>query len=176
MRLSEHEQRAIAEISQRLSALQQLMRESVIPEVDTAPEDWFRYLAVLKETVGNFHQWLSFVSCVPAKQYLVEHLDMKPFDVGIKPQGAPGLDIDAETRDSARVIAEIKTTVPYLVTRFGSEQRNSILRDIEKLQRAPGVHKYLFVTNSAGGHALKDGFRHGRGLEVLAVDDGRRRP
>src|SRR5690606_4199123 len=120
-------------IERRLKALQRLMLEAAIPAADASADAWFRYLAALKETVGNFHQWLSFISCLLAKRYLHERFDMRPFDVGIKPQGAPGLDILAETLTGEQIIAEIKTTVPYLVTRLGSAQRDSILRDIEKL-------------------------------------------
>ena len=172
MDASEHEQRAIVDIGQRLEALQRLMRESAIPEAEASAAVWFSYLAALKETVGNFHPWLSFVSCLLAKRYLTEHFEMKPFDVGIKPQGAPGLDIRAETLTGERVIGEIKTTVPYLGTRLGSAQRDSILRDIEKLRRTPAEHTYLFVTNSAAARAIRQAFEARLdGIEVVCLLD-----
>jgi hypothetical protein len=171
--MSAHERQVLAGIEDRLNTLQRFMRDSAIPAADASAETWFGYLDTLKGTVGNFHQWLSFVSCLLAKRYLLEHHEMWPFDVGIKPQGASGLDIDAETAAGARVIAEIKTTVPYLVTKLGSAQRTSVLRDIDKLQRTPAEHKYLFVTNDAAAQAIETGFPGQLGgIELVCLIEG----
>lgn len=74
---------------------------------------------------------------------------MQPFDVAFKPQGAPGLDIDAKTIDGERVVGEIKTTTPYHGHDLGAAQKLTFVKDFRKLEEAVAVHKFFFVTDEA---------------------------
>jgi len=106
----------------------------------------YAYLARMKEIQGNTDNGVSLVACLMAKEYLNRDLDMIPFDAAAKPQGAPGLDIDERTTAGARVVAEIKTTVPYGTNDLGAAQKNSFERDFAKLNAALGSNRYFFVT------------------------------
>ena len=97
---------------------------------------------------------LGFFATLMAKQFLSRRHYVE-FDAAAKAQGAPGLDIDTQTRDGRRVIAEIKTTVPYLGTDFGAQQATSIKKDIVKLNSASADYKYFFVTDASAFKALK---------------------
>jgi hypothetical protein len=69
-------------------------------------------------------------------------------------QGAPGIDIDVETSEGHRIVAEIKTTVPYKPSDFGGKQAESFKNDFAKLVEAEAAHKFLFVTDSRAFSAL----------------------
>ncbi len=101
----------------------------------------------MRQIVGNASNDLSFVATLMAKEHLCSVLDMVPFDAAVKPQGAPGLDIDERTRTGERVVAEIKTTVPYLPTDLGAQQKTTFRKDFVKLQLAEASHKFFFLTN-----------------------------
>lgn len=84
-----------------------------------------------------------------AKRYLTQRFDIQAMDVGEKAQGAKGHDIDIQTKDGLRIIAEIKTTVPYEAKRgdFGANQKKELRKDWEKLATASANYKLFFVTN-----------------------------
>src|SRR5258706_14827188 len=113
--------------------------------------DWYAALAKVKSIQGNLSNDLSFVACLLAKRYLQEHFAIVDFDAAAKPQGAPGLDIDLLTREGERLIAEIKTTVPYsgATNDLGAQQKNSFRKDFAKLNNTQAVHKLMFVTDRA---------------------------
>ncbi len=106
----------------------------------------FAYWAKFKEIVGNFNNDLSFLASMRAKEFLVERFKGIELDMGSKPQGAKGLDIDVLTNENERIIAEIKTTVPYQLN-FGANQKVSIKIDLEKLRTAEADYKFMMVTN-----------------------------
>ncbi|WP_407311744.1 hypothetical protein [Desulfosporosinus sp. SB140] len=81
-----------------------------------------------------------------AKDFLCKKHSFKRFDVAKKPQSAPGLDIDELTLEGERVIAEIKTTIPYGKTDLGSQQKEMFKKDFEKLHKNEANYKYFFVT------------------------------
>jgi hypothetical protein len=64
-------------------------------------------------------------------------------------------DVDVRTPDGRRLIAEIKTTDPYLPSDFGAQQKQRFLEDFAKLKNTVAELKYLFVTE-------------GRTYEILA--------
>lgn len=121
------------------------------------PEDtvhWYEFLSRLRLIQGNLSNDVSFIATLLAKRYLAQrfHVD---FDAAEKPQGAPGIDIDVLTADGQRIVAEIKTTLPYQVTDFGAQQAASFKKDFAKLTSASAQHKFLFVTEEAAYTALK---------------------
>ena len=115
---------------------------------------WHDFLAELRKLQGNVSNDLGFFATLIAKEFL-KHRHGVEFDAAAKAQGAPGIDIDTRTRDGERVIAEIKTTVPYMGTDLGAQQAASIKRDIVKLSSAAADHKYLFVTDGSAFNVLK---------------------
>jgi len=106
----------------------------------------FRTLATLRDIQGNLSNDVSFAATLLAKAFLEKRLGVT-FDAAEKPQGASGIDIDAKTYTGLRVVGEIKTTVPYEVNDFGSNQRDSFKKDFSKLKKAVADHKFLFVTD-----------------------------
>jgi hypothetical protein len=89
-----------------------------------------------------------------AKEYLSAKFDVT-FDAAEKPQGASGIDIDVLSGSGERIVAEIKTTVPYQVSDFGAQQAASFKKDFVKLAVATAMHKLLFVTDRRAYTALQ---------------------
>lgn len=143
--LTLNERRAVKAILDRIVALARFLEESPIPE-DLDSAVLYSYLARMKEIQGNTDNGVSLVACLMAKEYLNGHLDMEPFDVAAKAQGAAGLDIDARTRAGARVVAEIKTTMPYGADDLGSAQKTAFEKDFRKLNAAAAGRRFLFLT------------------------------
>src|SRR5271166_4986649 len=98
---------------------------------------------------------------------------MRPFDVGLKPQGAPGLDIDEQTIDGRRVVAEIKTTTPYSLTDLGSQQRASFVGDFKKLNAAAADLKFFFVTDRSSFELMRMKYaRQIPGVRIVLLPEG----
>ncbi len=108
----------------------------------------YEFLSKMRRIQGNLSNDVSYVATLMAKRYLAEGFDIEHFDAAEKPQGAPGIDIDVRTRDGQRIVAEIKTTMPYRTSDFGAQQAAMIKRDLDKLNAAPAQVKFLFVTES----------------------------
>jgi hypothetical protein len=156
--MTDSEGRSISAIADNVERLRQFFHDVKAPSTGDPPEEWLRYLVAMKRTMGNTSNWLSFIACLLAKNYLHAHLQMAEFDVSLKPQGAPGLDIDATTVTGKRVVAEIKTTIPYNQSRLGSAQQKSFQKDFHKLSSAIAEHKFLFVTDELTYHAVEHAF------------------
>ena len=62
-------------------------------------------------------------------------------------QSAPGLDIDLKMANGERIIGEVKTTTPCQKGLLGANQKDSIEKDLKKLEDTPANHKYFFVTD-----------------------------
>lgn len=115
-------------------------------ELDRKSQDlsyWYSYITQIKKILGNLDNDVSFIACLMAKDFLCKMHSFKWFDVARKPQSAPGLDIDELTLEGERVIAEIKTTIPYGKTDFGSQQKEMFKKDFEKLQKNEANYKYI---------------------------------
>lgn len=144
--LTAGEQAAVQTILDRIATLSQFLKESTLPQ-EPSPEVLYEFLARMKQIQGNTDNGCSLVACLLAKQYLSRHLDMASFDVALKPQGAPGLDIDEQTAGGERVVGEIKTTVPYGTKDLGAAQKYSFDKDFEKLNAVQSAKKFFFVTD-----------------------------
>jgi hypothetical protein len=143
---TEKERKAIQQTRQRIMRLGAFFAKNPPPEADSAPE-WFAYLANFKEELGNINNDVSFFATLLAQAYLLEHLDIRPFDAAAKAQGAPGLDIDEQTKGGERIIAEIKTTHPYLGDDLGAQQKTTFAKDAAKLRKESARHKFFFLTD-----------------------------
>lgn len=106
----------------------------------------FELLKGLRRILGNVDNDMSFLGCLLIKEFLQSRHDLPELNMAFKAQGSPGLDIDEMTTDGKRVIGELKTTYPYKENDLGAQQKNSFLRDFEKLQRNEAEYKYFFLT------------------------------
>ncbi len=139
----------------------------------TSSRDFYKYLAKAKLLLGNLNLSVSFAGSLMAKEYLVAKFPMAPFDVAQKPQGAPGLDIDAKTTEGARVVGEIKTTDPYLIEDLGAAQRTEFRKDFEKLRIAKADYKFFFVTERRTFDAMKKKYaREIPGITIVLLTTG----
>lgn len=148
MQLTPNERKQLAAVERRQSELRAFLLQQARPLSDGPLSDWFTFLSAIKQITGNASNDLSFIATLLAKEYLCSVLVMAPFDAALKPQGAPGLDIDERTRSGERVVAEIKTTVPYLGTDLGAQQKTAFRKDFAKLQLAEAPHKFFFLTDA----------------------------
>lgn len=106
----------------------------------------FELLKGLRRILGNIDNDMSFLGCLLIKEFLQSRHDFPELNMALKAQGSPGLDVDEMTADRKRVIGELKTTYPYKENDLGAQQKNSFLKDFEKLQRSDARFKYFFVT------------------------------
>jgi hypothetical protein len=143
--LTVRERQEVQRLLERISQLADFLKGNTLP-ADAGPQILYRYLAQMKAIQGNADNGVSLVACLMAKEYLSEHLEMAPFDVAEKAQGAAGLDIDEHTTSGERVIAEIKTTVPFRANDLGAAQRTAFEKDFAKLKEEDAAHKFFFVT------------------------------
>jgi len=156
--MTDSEARSISAIAGNVERLRRFFHDVEAPSSGDSPDEWLRYLVAMKRTMGNTSNWVSFVACVLAKRYLNANLQMAEFDVSLKPQGAQGLDIDAMTVTGERVVAEIKTTIPYNQMRLGAAQHASFQKDFDKLSSAVAEHRFLFVTDERTYQAVEHAF------------------
>jgi len=157
----------------KIGQLKEYVNANPSPSADASAEDWYRYISELLSTTGNTHNWASFVACLMAKDYLCRVLPMVPFDVSMKPQGAPGLDIDEVTVTRQRVIGEVKTTTPHLANDLGAQQRTSFIKDFDKLNHAVADQKFLFVTNKTTFDIIKSRYAGSlRSVKVVLLPAG----
>ena len=153
--LTEKEKRYCSEIADRVSRMREFLNENALVE-PPQPTEWHTFLSNLRKIQGNLSNDGSFIATLLAKQYLHSRFGIE-FDAAEKPQGAPGMDIDLVNSDGRRIVAEIKTTVPYQVSDFGAQQAASFKRDFAKLVASEADYKFLFVTDSGAFSALKKG-------------------
>ena len=151
--LTERENRYCSEIADRVSQMRQFLNENTLVE-PPQPTEWHSFLSTLRKIQGNLSNDGSFIATLLAKQYLCSKFGIE-FDAAEKPQGAPGIDIDIETAEGHRIVAEIKTTVPYQVSDFGAQQAASFKKDFAKLYESKAMHKFLFVTDSVAFSVLQ---------------------
>jgi hypothetical protein len=172
--LTQREHSTFEAIQGRLVALREALVSRPVPEIAAPVEDWLAYLAMLKGITGNASNDVSFVACLLAKRYLCERLPMHPFDAAAKPQGAPGLDIDERTTDGRRVVAEIKTTTPYLREKgLGANQKTTFVKDFDKLAKAQADVKFFFVTDRLTYEAVRQRYAsHVHGVTVVLLGTG----
>jgi hypothetical protein len=124
----------------------------------------------IKEALGNLSNDFGFVATLLVKAYLRDRFGICDFDAASKPQGASGVDIEAQTPDGKLVIGELKTTKPYQPG-FGAAQRTSILKDLSRLSTSKADHRFMFVVDPEAYRILcSRGFAsRAPGIEVVDV-------
>jgi hypothetical protein len=150
--LTDGEKQYCSDIADRVSRMREFLNRSTLAE-PPEPTEWHLFLSTLRKIQGNLSNDGSFIATLLAKQYLCSKFNVD-FDAAKKPQGAPGIDIDVETSEGQRIIAEIKTTVPYQTSDFGAQQAASFKKDFAKLS-TEADYKFLFVTDSGTFTALQ---------------------
>lgn len=151
--LTEREKRYCSEIADRVSQMREFLNKNTLPE-PPQPTEWHSFLSTLRKIQGNLSNDVSFIATLLAKQYLCSKFVIE-FDAAEKPQGAPGIDIDIKTAEGHRIVAEIKTTVPYQESDFGAQQAECFKKDFAKLAACETKHKFLFVTDLDAFSVLK---------------------
>jgi len=150
----EDEQNACKNIVQRMLQVRSYLEENDFPALNDILA-WYDFLTDIKTIQGNFNNDVSFLATMLAKQYLEENYDLENFNAADKPQGAPGLDIDIYLPDGRRLIAEIKTTIPYKPNDLGAQQVNTFEKDFLKLGEAQAEIKLFFLTEKRTFELMK---------------------
>lgn len=170
MNLTYREQEYLANISKKLKEVQSFLNSNILNEGSIDSKYWYEYLVGLKRIMGNFDNDVSFAACLMAKEFLTRQHQFYSFDIAAKPQSAPGLDIDERTDSEERVIAEIKTTIPYGQTDLGSQQKNMFFKDFEKLANTDATYKYFFVTEIKSFEIVKKRYLNNlKGVTVVLL-------
>src|ERR1043165_4565924 len=142
---SDKEKNYCSEIASRVSRIRTFLHENALMDPPD-PAAWHSFLSELCSIQGNISNDGNFIATLLAKEYLQSKFSVD-FDAADKPQGAPGIDIDVRTSEGQRVVAEIKTTVPYKASGFGGNQADHFKKDFAKLSASRADHKFLFVTD-----------------------------
>ncbi len=95
---------------------------------------------------GNINNDVGFLATLLVKRFLAGRFGITDFDAAEKPQGASGIDIEAQTSDGRKIVGELKTTKPYQPG-FGAQQRSMILKDLARLATSPADYRFMFVTD-----------------------------
>ena len=155
-------------IENRIEEIRKFFLSTEIPQ-NPDPKIWYDFLKGLKIIQGNSNNDISFIATLMAKDYLTLKFGPLEFDAALKPQGAPGLDIDINLQNGKRLIAEIKTTIPYKDTDFGSQQRDGILIDIHKLVNNQADHKFFMFTDKSSFEIIQKSKYSSKMMGITAV-------
>ena len=72
-----------------------------------------------------------------------------------------------------RVIAEVKTTDPYLIDDLGAAQKTEFRKDFKKLMHAQAEYKFFFVTEARTFAAMRKKYaREIPGVSVVLLTTG----
>jgi len=159
MDMTDKERDYLQSVRKKMEDLRKCLNSLPVPALSEPPAEWYRYLSRIKGIVGNLDNDISFVACLMAKEFLLKSHSINNLDAARKPQGAPGPDIDVTTDDGKRLVAEIKTTIPYAGNDLGSQQKQSFQRDFAKLRKAKADLKYFFVTEEPTFQIVKRKYR-----------------
>jgi hypothetical protein len=166
------EDKLLEEIAVKIRDLRAFLDKYELPQDTSRLDGWYHFLNIMKLTLGNFNNDVSFVATLLAKLYLGKRFPGLDFDASSKSQSSPGLDIDVRSRDGKRVIGEVKTVDPYNQKDFGANQRTSFLKDFSKLALAAADHKYLFLTEPRAFAVVKAKYeKQLTGVTVVCLSD-----
>jgi hypothetical protein len=104
------------------------------------------YLAEIKAIQGNATNDARFVATLLAKEHHAKRYGLQDFDATDKPQGVPGIDIDVQLPDGKSLVAEIRTTTPYIPNDLGAQQKTTFEKDCIELTNATADVKLFLVT------------------------------
>ncbi len=139
----------------RIEQVRAYLNENDFPNIENVTA-WYKFLTNIKNIQGNFINDISFLATLMAKQYLEKKYGDLKFDAAKKAQGAPGLDIDIQLANGKRLVAEIKTTLPYKPNDLGAQQKNTFDKDFAKLASAKADIKLFFLTEQRTFDLMKN--------------------
>jgi len=171
--LSQREQHYVEELARRIAKMRSFLTDQPLPASEDAT-GWYKFLASLKEIQGNANNDVSFAATMMAKEYLLAQYGVASFDAAAKAQGAPGLDIDVRLPDGRRLVAEIKTTVPYKVNDLGAQQKAMFEKDFEKLVASRADVKLFLLTERSTYELMREARYRGKipGVKVVLLPEG----
>ena len=160
-------------IRQRLVQVRSHLSENDFPALENIPA-WYSFLTELKIIQGNFNNDVSFLATLLAKQYLKEKYGLQHFNAADKPQGAPGLDINVTLSNGKRLVAEIKTTIPYKPDDLGAQQITSFKKDFKKLVEVKADIKLFLLTEYKTYELMKESKYKSQlsGIKVVLLPTG----
>ena len=135
-------------LNNKILKLREFMANEEFQVKDDNVRNSLTKLLKLKEIIGNLDMDIHFLASHLANSYL-----KKKHGISIdldKPVGSSGLDIELE-----QIVAEIKTTSPYLENDFGAKQKETIKKDLERLDNSSEKYRYFFVVDSKTERILK---------------------
>ena len=170
--MTPNEERHVRAVGEKLESIKALLNEATLSA--TAPMgEWLICLRAMKEIAGNSHNDMNTIACLMTKDYLRHKLSMRDYDAMAKAHGAGGFDIDEQTADGQRVIAEIKTTGAFGLKDIRQPQRKAILDDLDGLCAAEARHKFFFVVDPEIFAIIKrKHFSHLPGMTLVLVSTG----
>ncbi len=127
----------------------------------------YRWLVGIKTILGNFNNDVSFIGALMAKDFLLNRHRISGLDVSLKAQGAAGFDIEVTAANGDRIVAEVKTTIPYAGTKLGAKQAEMFRKDFAKLAAVKTRFRYFFVTEKEAFDATLR--KYGTDLEGITV-------
>jgi len=136
------------EINKKIRRLRTFLAKEDLQIEDGKVRDALTKLLELKEIIGNIDMDIHFLTSYMANSFLKKKHGLT-IDLS-KAVGSSGLDIDLE-----EIVGEIKTTIPYHENDFGAQQKDSIRKDLERLEENKKKHKYFFVIDSKTESILK---------------------
>lgn len=151
--LTEKERSYSARIDERIGRLRSFLDSHELGPTDPFTQ-WYEFLSSIRLIQGNLSNDIGFVATLLTKQYLSERFNIPHFDAADKARGASGIDIDVRTQEGLRIVAEIKTNVPYKDGDFGAKQAELIRRDLAKLDSAQADLRFFFVTEESAFEIL----------------------
>jgi len=163
--LTKKEREYVAGLRNRLVEMRKFLKICNVNRCNI--DNLFANLTQFCSISGNLHNPKSFGACLLAKRYLLANFNIEEWDVASKAQGANGFDVDKKTRKGKRIIAQIKTTVPYCANKLGSNQLTQFKKDFEKLKNETAYKKFFFVTNQRTHEYTKKAFS---GYASIAVE------
>lgn len=163
---------ALEKAASTVDQLRAFLTETPTPS-PTDTNAWLAYALRIRVIQGNVSNMASLVATILAHDYIVQHANAEPYDAVAKPQGAPGLDIEARTRDGARIVGEIKTTVAYGDADLGAAQKASFLADFEKLRESNAPHRFFFLVDRRTFDIVRKKYsKHLAAVKVVLLPDG----
>jgi len=138
----------LAEIDRKMSRLRDFLATENLQVTNGNIRTALGKFLQLKRHMGNIDNDIHFLASCLANSFLSEKHGVT-IDLS-KAVGRSGLDVELE-----KIVAEIKTTIPYLENDFGAAQKREIKKDLERLENAKAEYKYFFVIDDKTERILR---------------------
>jgi len=169
MKMTKNEENQLDNIILKVDKLKNYLNSFNINNNDEL-KNIYNYINEIKNIQGNINNSISYISCLLAKNYLINNFEIENIDVSLKPQSANGLDIDERLNNGERIICEIKTIYPYGENDFGAAQKDSFRKDFKKLNETSAEYKILFVTENKSFEILNKKYLNElKGIKIVLL-------